>query len=131
MMSLIGRFWYRFKKNNLKQMSVFYTIEKCPWRITCCAIGLAKVVHVHTFEIDHNHSLDDVASSQPSNKTKRVSKMIDDVICSTPNYQPHQIYKYFVRQYGLRLSYNQAWHLNEKAKERIYGIPKNCYKLLP
>ena len=31
----------------------------------------------------------------------------------------------------MRLSYSQAWNLKEKAKERIYGIPKNCYKLLP
>ena len=44
MISLIGRLWYRFKKNNPKQMSVVCTIEMCPWRITCRAIGSAKVV---------------------------------------------------------------------------------------
>ena len=131
MMSLPGRFLYRFKKNNLKQMSVVFTIEKCPWRITCRPISSSKVVQVHTFKIGHNHSLYDVASSQPSIKDKRVSKMIDDVIRSTLDYQPRQICKDFVRQHGLRLSYNQAWNLKEKAKERIYGIPKNYYKLLP
>ena len=88
MMSLEGRFRYRFKNNTLKQMSVV-CIEKCPWRITCHAIGSAKVVQVHTFEISHNHSLDDVVSSQPSIIAKRVSKMIDDVIHFTPDYQPH------------------------------------------
>ena len=77
MMSLAGRFRYRFKKNNLKQISVVWTIEKCLWRITCCAIGLTNVVQVHTFEISHNHSLDDVTSSQSSIRAKRVSKMID------------------------------------------------------
>ena len=56
MMSLVGRFWYRLKKNNLKQMSIVCTIEKCPWRITCRAISSANVVQVHTFEIGHNHS---------------------------------------------------------------------------
>ena len=29
MMSLAGRFWYRFEKNNTKQMSVVHTLEKC------------------------------------------------------------------------------------------------------
>ena len=111
-------------------MSVVCTIEKFPWRITCRAIGSANDVQVHTFEIGHNHSLDDVASSQPSITAKRVSKMID-VIHSTPNYQPYQICKDFVKQHGLRFSYNQAWHLKEKRKERINGIPKNYYKLLP
>ena len=66
MMSLVERFQYRFKKNDLKKMSVVCTIEKCSWRITCCAIGSANAVQVHTFEIVHNHSLDDVAFSQPS-----------------------------------------------------------------
>ena len=31
----------------------------------------------------------------------------------------------------MRLTYVQAWHINEKAKEIIYGQPKNFYKLLP
>ena len=55
--------------------------------------------------------------------------MIDEVIHSTPDYQPRNICE--VRQQGMRLSYSQEWHLKEKAKERIYGIPKNYYKLLP
>ena len=131
MMSLVGRFRYRFKKNNSKQMSVVCAIEKFPWRITCRAIGSAKVVQVHTFEIGHNHSLDDLASSQPSIRAKCVSKMIDDVKRSTPDYQPRQICKDFVKQHGLRLSCNQAWYLKEKAKERIYRILKKYYKLLP
>ena len=29
------------------------------------------------------------------------------------------------------LTYVQAWHIKEKAKERIYGQPNNFYKLLP
>ena len=31
----------------------------------------------------------------------------------------------------MRLTYCQAWQIKEKAKERIYGQPKNYYKLLP
>ena len=31
----------------------------------------------------------------------------------------------------MRLTYVQAWHIKEKAKERIYGQLKNFYKLLP
>ena len=59
-----------------------------------------------------------------------MSKVNDDVMRSTPDYQAHQICKDFIRQHGLRLLYNQAWNLKEKAKERVYGIPKNYYKLL-
>ena len=77
------------------------TIDNCPWKITCHALGAANVVQVHTFENTHNHSLDDVASSQPTIRANRASMVIDDVIRSTPEYQPHQICKDFVRLHGL------------------------------
>ena len=101
LMSLVGRFRYRFKKNTPQQMSLACTIDNCPWKITCRALGVANVIQVHTFENTHNHSLDDVASSQPTIGANRASMVIDDVIRSTPEYQPRQIYKDFVRQHGL------------------------------
>ena len=130
-MSLAGRFRYRFKRNTPKHMYVICTIEKCPWKITCCALGSTNVVQVHTFHNVHNHSLDNVASSQASIRSNCASMVINEVIRSTPDYQPRQICKDFVRQHGMKLSYSQAWPLKEKAKERIYSIPKNYYKLLP
>ena len=60
-----------------------------------------------------------------------MSLVIDDVIRSTPNYQPSQICEDFVRQHGMQLTYLQAWQMKEKTKERIYGQPKYYYKLLP
>ena len=29
------------------------------------------------------------------------------------------------------LTYNQAWHFKEKAKERIYGVSRDSYTFLP
>ena len=129
-MSLVGRFRYRFKKNTPKWMSLACTIDNCPWKITWRELGATNVIQVHTFENTHNHSLDDVASLQHTIRANRASMVIDDVIHSTLEYQPCQICKDFVKQHGLRLMYNQAWHLKEKKKEFIYGIPKYYYKLL-
>ena len=124
LISLVGRFRYRFKKNTPQRMSLVCTIDNCPWKITCQALGVVNVVQVHIFENTHNHSLDDVTSSQPTIRANRASMVIDDVIRSTPEYQPRQICKDFVRQHGLRLTYNQAWNLKEKDKEKehIYRI---------
>ena len=55
LMSLGGRFRYKFKKNTPKRMSVVCTIDKCPWKITCRALGSTNVVQIHTFENAHNH----------------------------------------------------------------------------
>ena len=97
LMSLVKRFRYRFKKNAPQWMSLVYTIDNCPWKINCRALGAVIVVQVHSFKNTHNHGLDDVASSQPTIRANCASMMIDDVICSTPEYQPRQICKDFVR----------------------------------
>ena len=83
-------------------MSLVFTIDNCSWKITCRALGVANVGQVHTFENTHNHSLNDVASSQPIIRDNRAFVVIDDVICSTLEYLPRQICKDFVRQHGLR-----------------------------
>ncbi|RVW81075.1 hypothetical protein CK203_045361 [Vitis vinifera] len=131
LMSLAGKFRYSYKRNSPKHMTVVCTIEDCPWKITARAIGDSNIVQVHTFRNVHNHCLEDVVLSQPLVRSTRASLVIDDVIRSTPEYQPRQICKDFVRQHGIQLTYLQAWQMKEKAKERIYGQPKNYYKLLP
>ena len=88
LMSLVGRFRYRFKKNTPQRISLVCTIDNCSWKITCCVLGATNVVQVHMFENTHNHSLDDVSSSQPTIRANRTSMVIDDDIRSTPEYQP-------------------------------------------
>ncbi|RVW39291.1 hypothetical protein CK203_085102 [Vitis vinifera] len=103
----------------------------CPWKVTARAVGRTKIVQVHTFRNEHNHSLEDVSISEPVVRCNRATAMIDDVIRSNPDYLPRQICKDFRRQYGMQLNYCQAWNLKEKAKERIHGVPQCSYKLLP
>ena len=91
LMSLVGKFWYSYKRNSPKHMTVVCTIEDCPWKITTCAIGDSNIVQVHTFRNVHNHCLEDVVLSQPLVRSTRASLVIDDVIRSTPEYQPRQI----------------------------------------
>ena len=131
LMSLAGKFRYSFKRNSPKQMTVVCSVDECPWKITCRAIGSTNIVQVHTFRNVHNHSLEDVASCQPLVRSNRASLIIDNVIRSNPDYHPRQICEDFIKQHGMQLSYCQAWQLKQKAMERIYGLPKNYYKLLP
>ncbi|RVW75287.1 hypothetical protein CK203_055327 [Vitis vinifera] len=93
-MSLAGRFQYKYKKNSPTHMSVKCSVEDCPWKITA---------HVRV-------------------SSKR-GAVVEDVFKTTPEYLPRQICKDFERDHGVQLTYNQAWHLKEKAKERVYGSP--------
>ena len=42
--------------------------------------------------------------------------MVDDVIRGSLDYLPRQLCKDFVRQYGITLTYSQAWNMKEKSK---------------
>ena len=86
---------------------------------------------MHTFRNQQNHFLEDVSVSKPAVHCNWATLMIDDVIRSSPYYLPQQICKDFHRQYGMQLSYCQAWNLKKKAKERIHDMPQCLYKLLP
>ena len=131
LMSLSRRFRYYYKRNTYKHITVICTVTSCPWKITCRAVGALDVVQVHTFRNEHSHIVDDVVASQPVVRSNQAVVVIGEVIRSTPEYQPQQICKDFVGEHGMRLTYYQAWQIKDKAKERIYGQPKNYYKLLP
>ncbi|KAL6319998.1 hypothetical protein AAG906_037075 [Vitis piasezkii] len=108
LMSLAGKFRYSYKRNSPKHMTVVCTIEDCPWKITCNRDS--NIVQVHTFEMCITIAW------------KMLSCLAFSEIHSCID---------FVRQHGIQLTYLQAWQMKEKAKERIYGQPKNYYKLLP
>ncbi|RVW94875.1 hypothetical protein CK203_034615 [Vitis vinifera] len=131
LMSIASRFRYHFKRNSTKHMTIVCTVTKCPWKVTARAIGDLNIVQVHTFHNHHNHSLEDVVVCQPLVRSNRASLLIDDVIRSTPDYQPRQICKDFQRQHGMQLTCLQLWNIKEKANERIYREPKYYYRLLP
>ena len=51
--------------------------------------------------------------------SKRGSVIVEDVFRTTPDYLPHQICKDFSHDHGVEITYSQAWHIKEKAKELL------------
>ncbi|RVW94124.1 hypothetical protein CK203_038247 [Vitis vinifera] len=130
-MSLGGRFEYKYKKNSPTHMSVKCSVDGCPWKITAHAVEGNVILRVHTYQVNHNHIAQDECSSKVKVSSKRGAVVVEDVFRTTPDYLPRQICKDFERDHGVQLTYNQAWHLKEKAKERIYGVPRDSYTFLP
>ncbi|RVW46129.1 hypothetical protein CK203_076182 [Vitis vinifera] len=130
-MSLGGRFEYKYKKNSPTHMSVKCSVDGCPWKITAHAVEGNVILRVHTYQVNHNHIAQDECSSKVKVSSKRGAVVVEDVFRTTPDYLPRQICKDFERDHGVQLTYNQAWHLKEMAKERIYGVPRDSYTFLP
>ncbi|RVW19494.1 hypothetical protein CK203_117645 [Vitis vinifera] len=89
------------------------------------------ILRVHTYQVNHNHIAQDECSSKVKVSSKRGAVVVKDVFRTTPDYLPCQICKDFEHDHGVQLTYNQAWHLKEKAKERIYGAPRESYTFVP
>ncbi|XP_059591129.1 uncharacterized protein LOC109121789 [Vitis vinifera] len=130
-MSLAGRFQYKYKKNSPTHMSVKCSVEDCPWKITAHAVEGNEILRVYTYQVNHNHIAQDECSSKVRVSSKRGVVVVEDVFRTTPEYLPRQICKDFESDHGVQLTYNQAWHLKEKAKERVYGSPRASYAYLP
>ena len=88
LMSFSDRFRYYHIRNSYKHITVTCTVSGCPWKITCHTVSASNVVKVHTFINDQSHTVDDVVTSQPFVRSNRASTVIDEVIRSTPEYQP-------------------------------------------
>ncbi|KAL6347439.1 hypothetical protein AAG906_025154 [Vitis piasezkii] len=130
-MSLGGRFEYKYKKNSPMHMSVKCSVEGCPWKITAHAVEGNVILRVHIYQVNHNHIAQDECSSKVKVSSKRGAVVVEDVFRTTPDYLPRQICKDFERDHGVQLTYNQVWNLKEKAKERIYGAPRESYTFVP
>ena len=81
--------------------------------------------------MNHNHIAWDECSSKVKVYSKRSTVVVEDVFRTIVEYLPHQICKDFERDHGVQLTYNQAWHLKEKAKEHIYGALRESYMFVP
>ena len=131
LMSLAGRFRYKFKRNCPRYVSVCCAVDGCTWKIAACGVKGTKMMRVYTFQNNHNHSIHEDSSPLPTVRLCKLAVLTNDVIKATPDCMPRQICKDFERQHGIRMTYSQAWQYREKVKERIFGLSDNSYKLLP
>ena len=81
------------------------------------AIEGNEILRVHIYQVKHNHIAHDECSYEVGISSKRVIVVVEDVFRTTPVYLSRQICKDFEHDHGVELTYNQAWHLKEKAKK--------------
>ena len=121
LLSIGGRFRYKFKQNSSKHKSVVCNVDGCPWKVTTNDIR-EIMDQGFSFRNMHNHSVDNVTFHKLVISTKHGGALVDDVIKGTPDYLPRLLSKDFERQCGMPMSYVQAWNMKEKSKERIHGM---------
>ena len=91
LMSFIGHFHYKFKRNSPQHTTVIWSVETCPWKIIARVIGATWVIQVHTFRNIHNHYVENASFGQPVVKDKNIS---NDRYIDTSILQIYHIYRW-------------------------------------
>ena len=112
-------------------MSMKCSVEGCPQKIIAHVVEMNEILLLHTYQVNHNHITQDECSSKVRVSSKRSVIVVEGVFRTTLDYLFRQICKDFACDHGVELTYNQACHLKEKAKDHIYGVSRDSYMFLP
>ncbi|KAL6348604.1 hypothetical protein AAG906_016124 [Vitis piasezkii] len=76
-------------------MSIKCSVEGCPWKITSHAVEENEILHVHTYQVNHNHIAQDKCLSKVRFSSKRDIVVVEDVLRelnhgTIANYTSHE-----------------------------------------
>ncbi|ONK76627.1 uncharacterized protein A4U43_C03F30310 [Asparagus officinalis] len=129
--AIAKNFMYKFIKNEGPRISVRCAEDECPWRIYASKnsnkheLTIKKFNDTHTCEREGNREHNKLATQG------WIASLIKDKLRETPDYSPRDIAKDFKKEYGLNLSYYQAWRGKSLAKKELHGSHEEASDQLP
>ncbi|KAF5201053.1 Mudr family transposase [Thalictrum thalictroides] len=123
-------FAYKFKKNDSNRVTVTCKSESCPWRIHASRLSTTKLFCIKKMIATHTCEGGAVTSGTHTHSTW-VAGIIKEKLQDSPKYTPKDIIDDIKREYGVELSYYQAWRGKEVAREKLKGSYKEAYSQLP
>ncbi|CAL8169562.1 unnamed protein product [Prunus armeniaca] len=104
--------------------------DGCRWRVHASLCPANGFFYIRSLNNEHTCKgrIRERTSSMMSSKI--VSSVLVDQIQSTPLIKPIEIVKDFKKNYGLDISYHNAWYGKELAKKRVHGDESLSYKHL-
>ncbi|XP_028799749.1 uncharacterized protein LOC114755045 [Neltuma alba] len=130
--SIAQKFATTYVRNSREKMNVRCKVEGCPWKICTNAVGRdTLLLHVTTFVNEHIHLAQDNLDVTYAGNAVLTSSIILEEIRNHTEKRPTEIRKTLEREYGVRLTYAQAYRSKEKAMEHIHGKLEESYMFIP
>ncbi|XP_048134100.1 uncharacterized protein LOC125314884 [Rhodamnia argentea] len=104
--------------------------EGCPWRIRAVKLSNAPTFTIRSLEGTHACGRNAHDGHHQASIDWIVS-FIYERLRSDINYKPKDILHDIYKQYGIKISYKQAWRAKERGLAAIYGSSEEGYYLLP
>ncbi|XP_028798780.1 uncharacterized protein LOC114754180 [Neltuma alba] len=113
--SVAETFVVRYTRNSKEKMNVRCKVEGCPWKICAHAVGKnSHLLCVTTFCNKHIHLAQDNLIVTYGRSAALTSSVIVEEIRDHAEKRPTEIRKMLEREYGVRLTYCQAYRAKEK-----------------
>ncbi|XP_028785499.1 uncharacterized protein LOC114741414 [Neltuma alba] len=131
--SIANKFECKYVKNSNAHMYVKCHVKGCPWKISARAAGKSTptFLRVMTLKNEHVYNAQDNLHVTHGGSASLTSSIIIEEVRNHINMRPNDIRKRLERDYGVKLTYHQAYRAKEKALEDIYGRPDQTYMLIP
>lgn len=129
-MAIAMHFEIQTVKSDKTRFTAKCASEGCPWRVHA-----AKLPGVPTFTIRTIHSehtcggIDHLGHQQAS--VQWVASSVEQRLRENPHCKPKEILEEIHREYGITLSYKQAWRGKERFMASLRGSFEEDYRLLP
>ncbi|XP_055826278.1 uncharacterized protein LOC129894621 [Solanum dulcamara] len=106
--------------------------ENCSWNLRASSVNKSQMFAIRDFESEHTCLLlHNSLSERQATKTVVGSIIVAKCIDPDANYTPRDIQNDMLQEYGVRLTYMQAWRDKEKALELVRDDPAQSYAKLP
>ncbi|XP_054778400.1 uncharacterized protein LOC129286465 [Prosopis cineraria] len=130
--SISHKFSYKFKKINKEKIIAYCKVEGCEWNIVAYSIGKDnEILRVTKFNNDHTHNAQDNLIVSHSARSKLTSSIMVDALRSNIDKGANELARDLYREYGVRLSYSQAYRGRKKALREIHGRAEDSYSIIP
>ncbi|XP_054808709.1 uncharacterized protein LOC129310819 [Prosopis cineraria] len=130
--SISYKFSYKFKKNNKEKIIAYCKVEGCEWNIAAYSIGKDnEILRVTKFNNDHTYNVQDNLIVSHPTRSKLTSSIMVDALRSNIDKGVNELARDLYKEYGVRLSYSQAYRGREKALREIHGRAEDSYSIIP
>ncbi|KAL5729667.1 hypothetical protein ACHQM5_002586 [Ranunculus cassubicifolius] len=124
------RFVYMLKKNDSLRVTAKCRSDGCPWRIHASWVRSKKLFKIK--KINKSHTCENISTSvHPQAIRDWLTKLVKDRLQVNPHYTPKELLSDIGKDFGIQLSYYQAYRGIELAREQLQGSYKDAYNFLP
>ncbi|KAH0773554.1 hypothetical protein KY290_010691 [Solanum tuberosum] len=130
--SILKHFQFKTTRSSSISYSIQCLGENCSWSLRSSTLNKSQMFRIREFESEHTCLLlhNSLLERQA---TKSVVGCIIVGKCAEPDviYTPKDIQRDMLAEYGVQLTYMQAWRAKEAALELVRGDPIQSYAKLP